>query len=225
MRNWLAGFAALAVLSIGLTVTSAREGVTVPPPEADAALATAGTPARTAVLAGGCFWGVQAVFQHVRGVTRVTSGYAGGAASTAHYEMVGTGRTGHAESVQITYDPSRITYGQLLRVFFSVAHDPTTLNRQGPDSGTEYRSAIFFQDADQERIARAYVAQLDRAAVFPRPIVTAIAKLPAFYQAEDYHQDYATLHPDDSYIVVNDAPKVANLKKLFPEIYVQKIAR
>ena len=225
MRNWLAGFAALAMLSIGLTVTSAREGVTVPPPEADAALAAAGTPARTAVLAGGCFWGVQAVFQHVRGVTRATSGYAGGAASTARYEMVGTGRTGHAESVQITYDPSRITYGQLLRVFFSVAHDPTTLNRQGPDSGTEYRSAIFFQDADQERIARAYVAQLDRAAVFPRPIVTALSKLPAFYEAEDYHQDYATLHPDDAYIAINDAPKVANLKKLFPDVYVAKIAR
>ena len=225
MRNWLAGFAALAMLSIGLTVTSAREGVTVPPPEADAALAAAGTPARTAVLAGGCFWGVQAVFQHVRGVTRATSGYAGGAASTAHYEMVGTGRTGHAESVQITYDPSRITYGQLLRVFFSVAHDPTTLNRQGPDSGTEYRSAIFFQDADQERIARAYVAQLDRTAIFPRPIVTAISKLPAFYEAEDYHQDYATLHPDDAYIAINDAPKVANLKKLFPDVYVAKIAR
>ncbi len=225
MRNWLAGFAALAMLSIGLTVTSAREGVTVPPPEADAAPAAAGTPARTAVRAGGCFWGVQAVFQHVRGVTRVTSGYAGGAASTAHYEMVGTGRTGHAESVQITYDPARITYGQLLRVFFSVAHDPTTLNRQGPDSGTEYRSAIFFQDHDQERIARAYVAQLDRTGVFPRPVVTAISALPGFYEAEDYHQDYATLHPDDAYIVINDAPKVANLKKLFPEIYVQKTAR
>jgi peptide-methionine (S)-S-oxide reductase len=225
MRNWLAGLAALAMLSIGLTVTSAREGVAVPLPEADTPLAAPGTPVRTAVLAGGCFWGVQAVFQHVRGVTRATSGYAGGAASTAHYEMVGTGRTGHAESVQVTYDPARITYGQLLRVFFSVAHDPTTLNRQGPDSGTEYRSAIFFQDHDQERIARAYVAQLDRAGVFSRPVVTAISALPAFYEAEDYHQDYATLHPDDSYIVVNDAPKVANLKKLFPEIYVQKIAR
>ena len=225
MRNWLAGLAALAMLSIGLTVTSAREGVPVPLPEADTPLAAPGAPARTAVLAGGCFWGVQAVFQHVRGVTRVTSGYAGGAASTAHYEMVGTGRTGHAESVRITYDPARITYGQLLRVFFSVAHDPTTLNRQGPDSGTEYRSAIFFQDHDQERIARAYVAQLDRTGVFPRPVVTAISALPGFYEAEDYHQDYATLHPDDSYIVINDAPKVANLKKLVPEIYVAKIAR
>jgi peptide-methionine (S)-S-oxide reductase len=213
------------MLSIGLTVTSAREGVAVPLPDADTPLAAPGAPARTAVLAGGCFWGVQAVFQHVRGVTRATSGYAGGAASTAHYEMVGTGRTGHAESVQITYDPARITYGQILRVFFSVAHDPTTLNRQGPDSGTEYRSAIFFQDHDQERIARAYVTQLDRAGVFPRPVVTAISALPAFYEAEDYHQDYATLHPDDSYIVVNDAPKVANLKKLLPEIYVAKIGR
>src|SRR5829696_8455240 len=223
--KWLAGLAVIAALSFRLMTTSASEGVTVPAPEADAPLAAAGTPARTAVVAGGCFWGIEAVYRHVRGVTKAVSGYAGGAASTAHYEMVGTGRTGHAESVQITYDPSRITYGQLLRVFFSVAHDPTTLNRQGPDSGTEYRSAIFFQDAEQERIARAYVAQLDRARVFARPIVTAIAKLPAFYDAEDYHQDYARLHPDEPYIVINDAPKVVNLKKLFPDIYVDRMSR
>jgi peptide-methionine (S)-S-oxide reductase len=222
MRKWLLGLMAVLLVTLGLTRVARTEGVTVPSPAVDAALAAAGAPNKVAVLSGGCFWGVQAVYQHVRGVKKAVSGYAGGAANTAHYEMVGTGETGHAESVQIFYDPSVVSYGQLLRVFFSVAHDPTTLNRQGPDSGTQYRSAIFFQDAEQEKIARAYIAQLDQAHVFRNPIVTAVTKLPAFYEAEDYHQDYATLHPDSAYIMINDAPKVANLKTLFPDLYVGK---
>jgi peptide-methionine (S)-S-oxide reductase len=225
MRNWLLGSVAVVVFALGLTRAGWTEGVTVPAPVVDSTLAASGAPTRVAVVAGGCFWGVQAVYQHVRGVKKAVSGYAGGAESTAHYEMVGSGGTGHAESVQIFYDPSVVSYGQLLRVFFSVAHDPTTLNRQGPDDGPQYRSAIFVQDAEQEKIARTYIAQLDQAKVFRKPIVTAVTKLPGFYAAEDYHQDYATLHPDDSYIVINDAPKVANLKKLFPEIYVAKIGR
>jgi peptide-methionine (S)-S-oxide reductase len=215
-RVLLSGFVAVSGSSLA---ASARPDPPVPAPAVDAPLAPAGAPARTAVLSGGCFWGIQAVYQHVRGVTKAVSGYAGGGADTAHYEMVGTGRTGHAESVQITYDPSRVTYGQLLRVFFSVAHDPTTLNRQGPDEGTQYRSAIFFQDADQERIARAYIAQLDRGHIFHDPIVTQVVKLPAFYAAEAYHQDYFNLHPREPYIVINDAPKVANLRAVFPDLY------
>jgi peptide-methionine (S)-S-oxide reductase len=225
MRSLIFGLAAVGLLAIGLTMAARTEGVTIPPAAVDAELAAPGAPSRTAVVAGGCFWGIQAVYQHVRGVNKVISGYAGGSASTARYEIVGSGRTGHAESVQITYDPARVTYGQLLRVFFSVAHDPTTLNRQGPDDGTQYRSAVFFQDADQERIARAYIAQLDEAHVFRDPIVTDVTKLPGFYAAEDYHQNYATLHPHDPYIVVNDAPKVANLRTLFPELYVANETR
>jgi peptide-methionine (S)-S-oxide reductase len=222
MRNWLLGSVAVLVLALVLTRAVRTEGVVLPAPAVDDSLAAPGAPSRTAVVAGGCFWGVQAVYQHVRGVKKAVSGYAGGAESTAHYEMVGTGRTGHAESVQIIYDPAKVTYGQLLRVFFSVAHDPTTLNRQGPDSGTEYRSAIFARDAEQERIARGYIAQLDQAHVFKNPIVTAVTNLPGFYEAEEYHQDYATLHPRDSYIMINDAPKVANLRTLFPDLYVGK---
>jgi peptide-methionine (S)-S-oxide reductase len=225
MRSLIIGLAAVGLLAIGLTMAARTEGVTIPPAAVDAELAAPGAPSRTAVVAGGCFWGIQAVYQHVRGVNKVISGYAGGSASTARYEVVGSGRTGHAESVQITYDPARVTYGQLLRVFFSVAHDPTTLNRQGPDDGTQYRSAVFFQDADQERIARAYIAQLDDAHVFRDPIVTDVTKLPGFYAAEDYHQNYATLHPHDPYIVVNHAPKVANLRTLFPELYVSNETR
>jgi peptide-methionine (S)-S-oxide reductase len=190
----------------------------VPMPMVDQPLSSA-TSRATAVVAGGCFWGIQAVFQHVRGVTRAVSGYAGGPASTAHYEMVGTGRTGHAEAVEITYDPSQISYGQLLRVFFSVAHDPTQLNRQGPDVGPQYRSAIFYSAAEQERIARAFIAQLDQAQVFSRPIATKLSALDRFYPAEDYHQDYADKHPGDPYIVINDAPKVEHLKEVFPELY------
>lgn len=220
MRNLLAGLVGVGVLAFALARPAATLSVAVPPPAVDAELAASARPLRTAVLSGGCFWGVQAVYQHVRGVKKAVSGYAGGAAATAHYEIVGRGGSGHAESVQVFYDPSQITYGQLLRVFFSVAHDPTTLNRQGPDEGTQYRSAIFVEDAEQEKIARAYIAQLDRAGIFRNPIVTEVATLPGFYEAEEYHQDYATLHPDDPYIMVNDAPKVAGLKKLFPALYV-----
>jgi peptide-methionine (S)-S-oxide reductase len=190
----------------------------IPGPAVDEQLAKA-KGQRVAVVAGGCFWGIQAVYQHVKGVTSAVSGYAGGTADTAHYEIVGTGQTGHAESEQVTYDPSQITYGRLLQVFFSVAHDPTTLNRQGPDEGTQYRSVIFYADPEQQRIAEAYIAQLNDAHAFGRPIVTEVVPLNGFYQAEDYHQDYATTHPYDMYIMVNDAPKVTNLKKLFPELY------
>jgi peptide-methionine (S)-S-oxide reductase len=172
-----------------------------------------------AVFSGGCFWGVQAVFEHVKGVTKVVSGYAGGEANTAAYETVSTGTTGHAESVQITYDPSKISYGQLLKVYFSVAHDPTELNRQGPDDGTQYRSAIWFSTPDQERIAQAYIAQLTAAKVFGQPIVTQVTSLPGFYPAEDYHQDYFVHHPNNPYIVINDKPKVANLKTEWPALY------
>jgi peptide-methionine (S)-S-oxide reductase len=188
-------------------------------PQLDAKLATA-KDQRLAVLAGGCFWGVQAVFEHVRGVRQVVAGYSGGAASTADYETVSTGQTGHAESVKITYDPSQITYGQLLRVFFSVAHDPTELNRQGPDQGTQYRSVVFYADAEEQRIAEAYIAQLDQAGVFGAPIVTKVVGLDGFYPAEAYHQDYAAHHPYDLYIVINDAPKIAKLRGTFPDLYV-----
>lgn len=176
----------------------------------------------TAVFAGGCFWGVDAVFKHVKGVTGATSGYSGGSGAMAHYEMVGSGLTGHAESVEVTYDPSQITYGQLLRVFFSVAHDPTQLNRQGPDVGSQYRSAIFYANAEQQRIAEAYVAQLDGAKVFPKPIVTQVVALKAFYPAEAYHQNYLALHLSNPYIVYNDLPKLAALKAQFPELYVNR---
>jgi len=177
---------------------------------------------QSAVLSGGCFWGVQAVFQHVKGVMSATSGYSGGAAKTAEYEIVSTGETGHAESVQIVYDPALITYGELLRVFFSVAHDPTQLNRQGPDEGSQYRSAIFYGNDEQKRIAEAYIEQLNQAKVFARPIVTQVAALAAFYPAEAYHQNYATLHPNQPYIVFNDAPKVEHLKQQFPDLYIEK---
>jgi len=163
---------------------------------------------QTAVFAGGCFWGVEAVFEQVKGVTDVRSGYSGGSPATANYEKVGTGETGHAESVQITYDPSQITYGQLLKVFFAVAHDPTELNRQGPDTGTQYRSAVFYSDEDQKRITQAYIAQLDQAKVFRRPIVTQLVALQSFYEAEAYHQDYLARHSNEPYIVINDLPKV-----------------
>jgi peptide-methionine (S)-S-oxide reductase len=192
-----------------------------PNPAVDALIATS-KGEQTAVVAGGCFWGIQAVFQHVKGVINATSGYSGGAANTAEYELVSTGETGHAESVKITYDPSQITYGQLLRVFFSVAHDPTQLNRQGPDSGTQYRSVIFYNSDEQKRIAEAYVVQLEKARIFPRQIVTQLVALKAFYPAEAYHQDYAAQHPNNPYIVYNDAPKVAHLHQKFPELYTGK---
>lgn len=193
----------------------------VPAPAVDASKA-AKPGEQTAVIAGGCFWGIQAVFQHVKGVSRATSGYSGGEARTAEYEVVSTGETGHAESVKITYDPSQITYGELLRVFFSVAHDPTQLNRQGPDEGTQYRSVIFYSNDEQKKIAEAYIAQLDKAKVYPRPLVTQVVPLKAFYPAEAYHQDYATRHPDQPYIVYNDAPKVVHLRQQFPELYTGK---
>ncbi|MBZ5663031.1 MAG: peptide-methionine (S)-S-oxide reductase MsrA [Acidobacteriia bacterium] len=198
-----------------------RSATAVPNPAVDAALATTKSQ-QTAVIAGGCFWGIQAVFQHVKGVISATSGYSGGTSNTAEYELVSNGDTGHAESVKITYDPSQITYGQLLRVFFSVAHDPTELNRQGPDTGTQYRSSIFVGNEEQKRIAEAYITQLDKTRVFPRPIVTQIVPLKAFYPAEAYHQDYATRHPDNPYIAYNDAPKVTHLRQQFPDLYTGK---
>lgn len=174
---------------------------------------------QTAVLAGGCFWGVDAVFKHVRGVTNVVSGYSGGNGATAEYEVVSTGSTGHAESVKITYDPSQISYAELLRVFFSVAHDPTELNRQGPDTGTQYRSVIFFVSEDQRRIAAAYIDQLNQAKVFSRPIVTQVVPLARFYPAEAYHQNFLVRHPDYPYIVYNDLPKLRQLKEQFPALF------
>ncbi len=211
-----------AALALSLTGNCARardRGATVlPAPAADAARA-AKAGKESVVFSGGCFWGVQAVFQHVKGVIEATSGYAGGEAKTAQYELVSTGTTGHAESVRVTYDPSKVTYGQLLQVFFSVAHDPTELNRQGPDEGTQYRSAVFFTTPDQQRVTAAYIAQLAQSKSFPGPIVTQVAPLQAFYPAEAYHQNYATRHPDNPYIVYNDAPKVAHLHDLFPALY------
>jgi peptide-methionine (S)-S-oxide reductase len=192
-----------------------------PSPAVDAALATS-KGEQTAVLAGGCFWGVEAVFEHVKGVTRVESGYAGDSEETAQYETVSSGRTGHAESVQITYDPSQITYGQLLKVFFAVAHDPTELNRQGPDVGTQYRSAIFYRTGEQKRIAESYIAQLDQAKVFPSKIATEVVALKAFFAAESYHQDYLANHPNEPYIVYNDLPKLENLRKQLPDLYRKK---
>lgn len=212
----------LMVTLAGVACNAAdRPAANIPSPVVDAALAPAKAE-QTAVVAGGCFWGIQAVFQHVKGVISATSGYSGGAASTAEYELVSNGDTGHAESVKITYDPSQITYGQLLRVFFSVAHDPTELNRQGPDAGTQYRSSIFYAGDEQKRIAEAYIAQLEKAKVFPRSIVTQVVPLKVFYPAETYHQDYAAHHPNNPYIVFNDAPKVANLRRQFPDLYTSK---
>lgn len=208
-------------LACGAATATNKTPVAIPDPALDSPLIAAGGEQKL-VLAGGCFWGIEAVFEHVKGVTGVKVGYSGGTAKTADYETVSTGRTGHAESVQITYDPSRITYGQLLKVFFAVAHDPTELNRQGPDSGTQYRSAIFYSGEEQKRVALAYVAQLDQAKAFARPVVTQVVKLDAFYPAEDYHQDYAAKNPNDSYIVYNDLPKVENLRKLLPELYNPK---
>jgi peptide-methionine (S)-S-oxide reductase len=199
-------------------VQAAEPAVVIPAPALDAA-APAGGALQTIVLAGGCFWGVQAVFQHTKGVTQAVSGYSGGTKETAHYEMVGTERTGHAESVAITYDPKQISYGKILQIYFSVAHNPTELNYQGPDGGPSYRSAIFYANDEQKRIADAYIAQLDKAHVFHAPIVTTREPLTGFYPAEDYHQDFLVLHPSHPYIVFNDLPKVENLKRLFPDYY------
>jgi peptide-methionine (S)-S-oxide reductase len=191
----------------------------LPPPTTDEPLANV-SGKQTAVFAGGCFWGVQAVFERVKGVTKTTAGYAGGTPATASYDQVTTETTGHAESVELVYDPSKITYGELLRVFFSVAHDPTELNRQGPDVGTSYRSAIFYTNDEQKRIASAYVTQLDNAKVFPKRIVTQITPLKGFYRAEEYHQDFALKNPHNSYITICDLPKIDALKQQFPELFV-----
>jgi peptide-methionine (S)-S-oxide reductase len=196
----------------------AAKSVVIPAPTVDDQLA-AKSDQKMIVFAGGCFWGIQAVFQHTKGVVMATSGYAGGEASTATYEQVSTGRTGHAESVQVIYDPSKVTAGQLMRVFFSVAHNPTELDRQGPDDGPQYRSEIFVSNPEQEKIAKAYIAELDGASVFRERIVTKVSSLQGFYPAEDYHQNYATKHPYDPYIVINDAPKVVALKKTLPDLY------
>ena len=213
-------------LILGFTITvlsstgNAAPKAPIPPATTDASLTP--TPGKqSAVFAGGCFWGTQAVFQRVKGVIKTTAGYAGGSAATATYDQVTTETTGHAESVEVVYDSSKITYGQLLRVFFSVVHDPTQLNRQGPDVGTSYRSAVFYTNDEQRRIATAYIAQLDAAKTFPKPIVTDVTPLKGFYRAEDYHQDYALHHPDDPYILVCDRPKISALKEQFPDLFVE----
>jgi peptide-methionine (S)-S-oxide reductase len=209
----LAGFAAIPAKS-----SSSRPNGSFPKPLLDEPLATA-QGKEVVVLSGGCFWGVQAVYQHTKGVRSATSGYAGGSAETAHYEMVGSGKTGHAESVRVVFDRSQITYGQILMIFFSVAHNPTEQNKQGPDWGTQYRSAVFFTSQEQKKIAEAYIAQLDAARVYPQRIMTQVTSLDGFYPAEEYHQDYLKNHLDNPYIVINDLPKLAALKKHFPELY------
>jgi peptide-methionine (S)-S-oxide reductase len=211
---------ALAIAAFAIAPSHAAEdAVIIPPPAMDAASADG---VQTAVLAGGCFWGVQGVFQHTAGVVSAVSGYSGGSKATADYTMVSTGGTGHAEAVQVKYDPKKISYGKLLQIFFSVVHDPTQLNRQGPDSGTQYRSAIFTATDEQKKVAEAYIAQLNAAKVYKKPIVTKVGALEAFYPAEAYHQDYLTLHPNQPYIAYNDIPKVEALKKVFAENYVEK---
>lgn len=227
LRSTIAGAArfrkALGMLAlIGLGACAASDAATpLPNPKVDMPLAATKGP-QTAVFAGGCFWGIEAVFEHLKGVLDVTSGYAGGTAETADYRLVSSGSTAHAEAVQVTYDPSKITYGQLLKVFFSVAHNPTELNRQGPDSGPQYRSAIFHSGEEQKRVASAYIAQLGAAKVFSRPIVTQVVPLQKYYLGEAYHQDYAAKHPYEPYIMIHDLPKVAALQKQFPELYVAK---
>ncbi len=211
---------AVALAAFGLSCRASADAVNkaIPAPELDTPAAEATGP-QVAVLAGGCFWGLQGMFEHVHGVTKVVAGYSGGEKATAHYEMVGTESTGHAESVEITFDPRQVSYGQLLRLFFSVAHDPTELDRQGPDRGPSYRSEIFFASPIQERMARAYVEQLTKAKLFPSPIVTRIEALKSFYPAEDYHQDYLIHNPHQPYIVLNDLPKIDALKRVYPQLY------
>jgi peptide-methionine (S)-S-oxide reductase len=215
-----AAIGALAITAfVAAPLRAAEDAVAIPAPATDVPPADG---IQTAVIAGGCFWGVQGVFQHTAGVINAVSGYAGGGKSTASYETVSTGTTGHAESVEIKYDPRKISYGKILQIFFSVAHDPTQLNRQGPDSGTQYRSAIFTTSDAQKRVADAYIAQLNAAKVYKKPIVTKVGPLEGFYPAEAYHQDYLTLHPNQPYIAYNDIPKVENLKKIFAENYIEK---
>ena len=212
---------AMMIITMNACTTANASATAIPNPTLDAPLATA-RGEQTAILAGGCFWGVEAVFERVKGVSRVESGYSGGSGATAQYDTVSSGATGHAESVRIAYDPSQITYGQLLKVFFAVAHDPTELNRQGPDTGTQYRSAIFYSNEEQKRIAQAYIEQLNQAKVFGRKIVTQVVPFKSFNVAEGYHQNYLVHHPNDPYIVYNDLPKLENLRKLLPELYKAK---
>jgi len=217
-RSILVVALALGGIGLGAGVFAGEEARPVPPPVVDEQPG-AGTSSEVAVLAGGCFWGVQGVFQHVKGVTNAVSGYAGGDQSTAHYEMTSGGDTGHAESVQITFDPHKISYGRILQIYFSVAHDPTELNHQGPDWGTQYRSAIFPANIEQAHIAQAYIAQLDQAHLFDAPIVTKIEPGKIFYRAEDYHQDFLVRNPTYPYIVFNDLPKIEHLREMFPDLY------
>jgi peptide-methionine (S)-S-oxide reductase len=217
-KLWKSAAALMALMLVGL---SAGHGAPIPQPAADIPAASVKGP-QTAVFAGGCFWGVEAVFRHVKGVTKAVSGYAGGMVVKPSYEQVSTGKTGHAESVEVTYDPAQVSYGQLLAVFFSVAHDPTQLDRQGPDHGPQYRSAIFYVNDDQKRVAEAYIGQLEKAKTFSSPIVTQVAKLPAFWPAEDYHQNYLALHPTQPYIVFNDLPKLGALQKEWPDLYAKR---
>ncbi len=215
-----AAIGALAITAFAVAPSRAAEdAVIIPAPAADV---PASDGVETVVVAGGCFWGVQGVFQHTAGVVNAVSGYAGGSKSTADYTVVSTGTTGHAESVQIKFDPKKISYGKILQIFFSVAHDPTQLNRQGPDSGTQYRSAIFTTSEEQKKVTDAYIAQLNAAKVYRKPIVTKVGPLQGFYPAEAYHQDYLTLHPNQPYIAYNDIPKVENLKKIFAANYLEK---
>ena len=217
----LAGALAVAAWTFMGGSAAAEKAVPLPAPTVDLP-ASAQAVQDTAVFAGGCFWGVQGVFQHTQGVLNAVSGYAGGQKDTASYDMIGSGRTGHAESVQVSFDPKKISYGKLLQIYFSVVHDPTQLNRQGPDRGTQYRSALFYTNASQKQVAERYIAQLDAAHLFPGKIVTQLTPLNAFYPAEAYHQDYATLHPESPYIATFDLPKIANLKSLMPELYRDK---
>jgi peptide-methionine (S)-S-oxide reductase len=220
MRAVFTLVAALCAASCMTSSASAGTGRLVPPPAIDEA--SSGRSSEVAVIAGGCFWGIQGVYQHVKGVTSAVSGYAGGQEDTAQYEMVGTSRTGHAESVRIVFDPRVVSYGRILQIFFSVAHDPTELNRQGPDDGPQYRSAIFPAGDDQARVAKAYIQQLNDAHAFPADIVTSVEPGKQFYRAEAYHQDFLERHPSYPYIVVNDLPKVADLKRVFPDLYRAK---
>jgi peptide-methionine (S)-S-oxide reductase len=222
-RRAALAFTAAGVLALGWFAAPSRaeEAYIIPPPASDVAPAEG---LKTFVLAGGCFWGVQGVYQHTKGVTNAVSGYAGGKADTAKYDIVGSGRTGHAEAVQITYDPKQVTLGKLLQIYFSVAHDPTQLNRQGPDSGTQYRSTVFTSDPAERKVVEAYIAQLNAAKVYRSKIATTLEPLQGFYPAEEYHQDYLTLHPGQPYIVINDLPKIENLKKIFAENYREKPA-
>ena len=218
----VAAFGAAVLLAFSVLPwrsAAAESAVRIPPLAGEASATEAKADKEVAVFAGGCFWGVQGVFQHTRGVLGAVSGYAGGSKNTAVYELVGSGMTGHAESVQVTFDPKQISYAQLLQIFFSVVHDPTQLNRQGPDHGSQYRSALFTTDAAQKQTAERYIAQLDAARVFPAKIVTQVTPLVAFYPAEAYHQDYATLHPDSGYIATYDLPKIANLKTMYGPWY------